>query len=80
MPHLAGEPYVDDGPLYYLLAALCAKLLGFVLPGHDGARLASALCLAATLWLLRGAPGLARRWTIPYEIGQSDADNLVTIR
>ena len=70
MPHLAGEPYVDDGPLYYLLAALCAKLLGFVLPGHDGARLASALCLAATLWLLRAT---VRDWFRRNEPGAEPA-------
>jgi 4-amino-4-deoxy-L-arabinose transferase-like glycosyltransferase len=49
IPHLAGEPYFDDGPLYYWIAALCAKLASPLLAVHNGARLASALAMAATL-------------------------------
>ncbi|HEY6865062.1 MAG TPA: glycosyltransferase family 39 protein, partial [Burkholderiales bacterium] len=49
IPHLAGEPYFDDGPLYYWLAALCAKIASPILAVHDGARLASALAMAASL-------------------------------
>jgi 4-amino-4-deoxy-L-arabinose transferase-like glycosyltransferase len=49
IPHLAGEPYFDDGPLYYWLAALCAKLASPLLAVHDGARVASGLAMAATL-------------------------------
>ncbi len=49
IPHLAGEPYFDDGPLYYWIAALCAKLASPVLAVHDGARLASGLAMAAAL-------------------------------
>ncbi len=59
LPQLAGEPYLADGPLFYALAALCAKLLSPLLQPHEGARLASALCLAATLWLVRAA---GREW------------------
>ena len=55
VPNLAGEPYLQDGPLYYALAAFCAKVLSFALATHDGARLASALCIATTLWFLRAA-------------------------
>jgi len=55
VPQLAGEHHLQDGPLYYALAALCAKLLSFAFAIHDGARLASALCIAATLWFLRKA-------------------------
>ena len=51
IPHLAGEPYFEDGPLFYWLSALCAKLTGAVLAEHDGARLASGVALAATAWL-----------------------------
>lgn len=47
MPRLAGEAYVDDGPLFFWLGALLAKLLGGVLAVHDAARLACALALAA---------------------------------
>ena len=49
IPHLAGEPYFDDGPLYYWLAALCAKIASPILAVHDGARLASALAMGAAL-------------------------------
>jgi 4-amino-4-deoxy-L-arabinose transferase-like glycosyltransferase len=49
IPHLAGEPYFDDGPLYYWFAALCAKIASPLLAVHDGARLASGLAMAATL-------------------------------
>jgi 4-amino-4-deoxy-L-arabinose transferase-like glycosyltransferase len=55
LPQLAGERFLEDGPLYYALAALCAKLLSFILEPHDGARLASALCLFIALWFLRRA-------------------------
>jgi 4-amino-4-deoxy-L-arabinose transferase-like glycosyltransferase len=49
MPHLAGEPYFEDGPLFYWIAALTAKLLAPVLAPADGARVASGILLAATL-------------------------------
>lgn len=41
VPTLAGEPFMEKPPLYYLTAALFAKLFSFALPWHDGARLAS---------------------------------------
>jgi 4-amino-4-deoxy-L-arabinose transferase-like glycosyltransferase len=49
IPHLAGEPYFDDGPLYYWFAALCAKLASPFVAVHDGARLASGLAMAVVL-------------------------------
>jgi len=49
LPHLAGEPYLQDGPFYYWLAALAAKLSGLLLAAHDGARLASGASMAVTL-------------------------------
>ena len=51
VPHLAGEPYWDDGPFHYWIAALTAKLLGWALPMHDGARLANGLLMAAVFAL-----------------------------
>jgi len=53
VPHLAGEPYAEDGPLQYWMAALTAKLFGFALAPHDGARLASAASMIALLAFLR---------------------------
>jgi len=55
LPRLAGEPYLEDGPLFYALAAACAKLLSFALDPHEGARIASGICIAATLWFARAA-------------------------
>jgi 4-amino-4-deoxy-L-arabinose transferase-like glycosyltransferase len=52
VPHLAGEPYWDDGPFHYWIAALTAKLFGLVLAPHDGARLASGLVMAAVVALV----------------------------
>jgi 4-amino-4-deoxy-L-arabinose transferase-like glycosyltransferase len=52
VPHLAGEPYWDDGPFHYWIAALTAKLLGWALPMHDGARLANGLLMAAVFALV----------------------------
>ncbi|MGB7543029.1 MAG: glycosyltransferase family 39 protein [Burkholderiales bacterium] len=50
VPHLAGEPFFEDGPFYYWIAALTARLLDWALAMHDGARLASGVLTAATLW------------------------------
>lgn len=49
LPHLAGEPYFDDGPLYYWIAALTAKLSSPVLAAADGARLANGVLTGCTL-------------------------------
>lgn len=47
-PHIAGIPYAEYPPLYTWLAALTATLFSPVLPLHDGARLATGLCMAVT--------------------------------
>src|SRR5712692_4551713 len=49
VPHLAGEPFLEDGPFHYWIAALTAKLFGLVLAPHDGARLASGVMMAAVV-------------------------------
>lgn len=48
VPTLAGEPYLDNPPLFYLTAALFAKIASFALPLHDGARLATGFWMAIT--------------------------------
>jgi len=48
VPMLAGEPYLETPPLFYLTAAASAKLFSFALPLHDGARLATGLWMAVT--------------------------------
>jgi len=47
VPALAGEPFLDDPPLFYLTAAAFAKLFSFALPLHDAARLATGAWMAA---------------------------------
>jgi 4-amino-4-deoxy-L-arabinose transferase-like glycosyltransferase len=46
VPALAGEPFLEDPPLYYLTAAAFAKLFSFALPLHDAARLATGAWMA----------------------------------
>ena len=52
VPRIAGDPWLVSPPLYHWVAALCGKLLGWLLPWHDAARLASALFGAAFLAIL----------------------------
>lgn len=52
VPTLAGEPFMEKPPLYYLLAALFAKLLSPIFPVHDAARLTTGLLMGGTLILL----------------------------
>ena len=53
VPHLAGEPFAEDGPFLYWIAALFSQLGSFALSPDDGARLASAAALAACAVFLR---------------------------
>jgi 4-amino-4-deoxy-L-arabinose transferase-like glycosyltransferase len=48
VPSIAGEPFIDKPPLFYLTAAATARLFSFALPLHDAARLASGLWMAIT--------------------------------
>ena len=50
MPTVAGVANNDYPPLYYWVAAVTAKIFSPLLPLHDGARLASGLFMAITLW------------------------------
>ncbi|HWI13002.1 MAG TPA: glycosyl transferase, partial [Burkholderiales bacterium] len=45
-PMLAGEPFMEKPPLFYLTAAGFASLVSHVLPLHDGARAATAFYMA----------------------------------
>src|SRR5689334_4311120 len=40
VPTLAGEPFMEKPPIFYITAALFARGLGWLLPLHDAARLA----------------------------------------
>ncbi len=56
VPTLAGEPFMEKPPLYYITAATCARLFSPPLPLHDAARLTSGLFMALTL-LFAGLTG-----------------------
>lgn len=56
VPTLAGEPFLDKPPLFYITAAAFAKLFAPLLPLHDGARLASGFYVGLTL-LFTGLSG-----------------------
>jgi 4-amino-4-deoxy-L-arabinose transferase-like glycosyltransferase len=66
VPHVAGVAVPERAPLVYGVAAGTAGILSPVLPLHDGARVANAIFLALTLWLLaltgRELYGRAFRW------------------
>ncbi|TMH27240.1 MAG: glycosyltransferase family 39 protein [Betaproteobacteria bacterium] len=66
VPHLAGAALPDRAPLFPGVAAAGAAAFGAVMPLHDAARLANALSLALTLWLLslagRELYGRTFRW------------------
>src|SRR3990170_1313774 len=55
VPNVAGEPFLEDGPLYYWVAAGFAWVSSPVLELHNGARLASAALMLLVLVLLRMA-------------------------
>jgi 4-amino-4-deoxy-L-arabinose transferase-like glycosyltransferase len=52
IPRLAGEPWLEDPPLYHWTGLIVARLLGQVLPFHGAARLASALYVLTAAWLI----------------------------
>ncbi len=66
VPILAGQPDMDNPPLFYITAAILAKLFSPFLPFHDGARLASGLYVLITLIFLartgRELFGVGRGW------------------
>ena len=48
VPHLAGEPFLEKPPFFYLVAAASAWLFSPPLPLHDAARLATGFFMAIT--------------------------------
>ena len=61
-PQLAGQPWLEQPPLWYWTAALLGQWLSPLLPFHDGARLASAFYGALFLFAITGA---ARALALP---------------
>ncbi len=60
VPTVAGEPFMEKPPLYYLTAAFFARLFSPLLPLHDGARFASGFFLLIA-FLFAGLAG-KRLW------------------
>src|SRR6266850_3807051 len=52
VPHLAGEAWLEDPPLYHWLALAFAKAFGGLLGFHNAVRLASGTAMLAALWFL----------------------------
>ncbi len=49
VPQIAGETFLDKPPLFYLSAAASAKLLSWMLPLHDGARMVAGFWIGLAL-------------------------------
>ena len=62
VPHLAGERWLYDPPLYHWVALAFGKLLGSFIEFHSGARLASGAFVGAAFMFIYRA---ARRWSEP---------------
>ena len=52
IPRLAGDPWLEDPPLYHWLALGFGKALGGVLGFHNAVRLASGLAVLSAIWFL----------------------------
>jgi len=52
VPTLAGEPFVEKPPLFYIVSAASAYLFGGLLPLHDAARLATGFFVGIALLFL----------------------------
>jgi hypothetical protein len=52
VPTLAGEPFVEKPPLFYIVSAASAHLFGGLLPLHDAARLATGFFVGIALLFL----------------------------
>lgn len=59
IPMLAGEPFMEKPPLYYLVAAAFARTFHPLLPLHEAARLASGFFVALTAMALALAEHVA---------------------
>jgi 4-amino-4-deoxy-L-arabinose transferase-like glycosyltransferase len=59
VPRVAGEPWLEDAPLYHWIALAFGKLLGWAIPFHSAARLASGLCMLLAVYFLHRVAGAA---------------------
>jgi len=69
VPTLAGEPFMEKPPAFYLTAAAFAALLGGVLELHDAARLATGFYMSVVLGFMvlsaRELYGRQQGWVAP---------------
>ena len=77
VPRLAGEPWLDDPPLFHWLALLFGKAFGSLLGFHNAARLASGLAMLSALWFIYLA---ARHSALPIASRRFSEDDLPTRR
>jgi len=59
VPRIAGEPWLEDAPLYHWIALAFGKVLGWAVPFHSAARLASGLCMLLAVYFLHRVSGAA---------------------
>lgn len=60
VPRIAGEPWLDDPPLFHWVALIFARLLSFAMPFHDAVRAASGVMVLAACGFLYGAARVPR--------------------
>ncbi|MBF0097336.1 MAG: glycosyltransferase family 39 protein [Magnetococcales bacterium] len=69
VPTLAGEPFMEKPPLYYVTAAALTRILPGSLPLHDAARLTTALFMGVVFLSVGGAArllfGPGKGWPAP---------------
>jgi len=76
VPHVAGEPWLEDPPLYAWVGLAFANALGWALPFHEAARLASGAFLFAAFGLIYLA---ARQWAPEAEQRRAEAASAVLL-
>jgi len=59
VPHIGGDPWIEDPPLYHWAALVFVKAFSWFLPLHAAARLASGMFVLGAFWLIHVA---ARGW------------------
>jgi len=77
VPRLAGQPWLEDPPLFHWLALLFGKAFGALLGFHNAARLASGVAMLAALWFIYLA---ARHSALPIASRRFSEDDLPTRR
>ena len=76
VPHIAGQVWLYDQPLYHWFALLFGLLLGWALEFHAAARLASGAFVAVAFWLIYVA---GREWAGPEQRRVTASAALLTL-